>query len=60
MPNAAYIPAVMSAIDTPARTPRPPGSPGDADHPALRLHDEVEARRDLRYGPSWPNPEIEQ
>ena len=27
MPNAAYIPAVMSAIETPARTPRPPGSP---------------------------------
>ena len=27
MPNAAYMPAVMSAIDTPARTPRPPGSP---------------------------------
>jgi hypothetical protein len=27
MPKAAYMPAVMSAIEVPARTPRPPSSP---------------------------------
>ena len=27
IPKAAYIPAVMSAMETPQRTPCPPGSP---------------------------------
>ena len=59
MPNAAYMPAVMSAIDTPQRTPRPPGSPVTLIMPLSACTTRSNAAR-LRYGPSWPKPEIEQ
>ena len=59
MPNAAYIPAVMSAIDTPARTPRPPCSPVTLIMPLSACTTRSKAAR-LLYGPPCPNPEIEQ
>ena len=59
IPNAANIPAVMSAIETPPRTPGPPSGPVMLIIPLSACTIRSNAAR-VRYGPSWPNPEIEQ
>ena len=59
MPKAAYIPAVMSAMETPQRTPCPPGSPVTLIMPLSAWRIRSSAARS-RYGPSWPKPETEQ
>ena len=59
IPKAAYMPATMSATDTPQRTPRPPGSPVTLIMPLSAWTIRSRAARS-RYGPSWPKPETEQ
>ena len=59
MPSAENIPAVMSAIDTPHLTPGPPSGPVTLIMPLSACTIRSSAARS-RYGPSWPNPEIEQ
>ena len=53
------MPAVRSAIDTPARVPLLPGSPVTLTMPLSACTIKSSAARS-RYGPSWPKPEIEQ
>ena len=53
------MPAVRSAIDTPARVPLVPGSPVTLIMPLSACRMRSSAARS-RYGPSWPNPDIEQ
>ncbi len=59
MASAAFMPAVMSAMETPQRTPRPPGSPVTLIMPLSAWTMRSIAARS-RYGPVWPKPEMEQ
>ncbi len=53
------MPAVMSAIDVPQRTPRPSGSPVTLIMPLSACRIRSSAARS-RYGPSCPKPDTEQ